>query len=231
MMRCSGCTAVCLSGALLVASGCVTFRGPERLRGNVVAEAKVELTKQAGLSANTFGLLWAAAFAEVPEVVWHISTFDVGIYDITHLPYGDRPPLDMRHFNLPEWTPAVYMHENGEDVRILVQQNSKRIRTLAAFFLDENELTIVRVSGNINKLLEQTTRDELLNDVERMQHLLERIARVRAVLKGADHAQRTNERRIRSVLHQSGWGARTVPEAEHPPDETPASAAGETGPD
>lgn len=146
---------------------CVRFVGPEDVRQELSSQAGVKLKQETGFTVTRSGIWLARKFVDDDEVsLKGIRRVEVGVYEVKGLRRGvDQPAnLDLRH--LDGWEPIVSIHEEGEDVMVLVKQQDEMIRAMLIVVAEEDEWVLVRVRGKLNRILEQAMK-AAFDNVER----------------------------------------------------------------
>jgi len=149
---------------IVLGTSCVRFRGPEDLRKDLSSTAGVELKKEMGVTVTRSGM-WIARKAikwsddddDIPSLKG-VRRVEVGIYRVEGLREGRDERVALGLEDLPGWSPIVRIHEDGEDVFVLVDEDGERIKRMLIVVADQDEWVIVRIKGNLNRILEDAMR-------------------------------------------------------------------------
>jgi hypothetical protein len=147
--------------ALTVSSGCVRFSGPNALKRELSYEAGVELDREFAITITRSGVSLARMFTKEEDVpLKGVRRVSVGVYEVRGLREGVEVErsIDVAAL-LPEMTQIVRVHEDGENVHLLVKHDDReRIRQLVVVVTEADEWVIVRIKGNLNQTVESAMR-------------------------------------------------------------------------
>lgn len=147
-----------IAAALLpLTVSCVRYGGPSNLRRDLSREAGVKLDAHFAITVTRSGVALARMFTDEEEVpLKGVRRVEVGVYEVKGLRRGvdSRQKLSMTSF--PELTPVVRVHEDDEDVFVLVQEDEQQeIRQLVVVVAEDDEWVLVRVRGKLQHTVEQ----------------------------------------------------------------------------
>ncbi len=91
-----------------------------------------------------------------------ISSVDVGVFRVTHAPANIG--LLLPSFAGDGWEPIVRMRSKTENAQVLVREKGGKLRGLMVAALDGEELTLVRLHGDLEPLLEIAVAGGLTRD-------------------------------------------------------------------
>jgi hypothetical protein len=148
----------------LAGTACVRFHGPRDLRRELSESAGVRLEREMGFTVTRSGV-WLArwgmkrAEADMPVSLKGIKRAQVGIYNVGGLARGsdERSPLEIEGL-LDGWQPWVKVHEDGEDVLVMVRERKGSVRGLVVVVAAEEEWVLVRLKGDLEQILEEAIR-------------------------------------------------------------------------
>lgn len=141
----------CLASGL----ACITFRGPEDLRRDLARANGARLDRQTGVTIGRFGMMLAHWFTAEDDVSLEgVRKVQVGVYRVLE-PAGESPG---RLPELPGWRSAVRVHEDGEDVHVLLRQDGEQVHGLLVVVMDRDEWVLVRVRGRLQRIVEEAMR-------------------------------------------------------------------------
>jgi hypothetical protein len=142
--------------AWAAASAACIFHGPEDLRRDLARTAGVDLDRESGITLGRMSLAIARLATDGDEVpLQGLRKVEVGVYEVSA---RDDEDADRAPIVLPEppgWQTVVRLHQEGEDVIVLVEPREEGIRRLLIVVADEQEWILVRVRGRIEGMLEQ----------------------------------------------------------------------------
>jgi len=149
---------------ILVGTSCVRFRGPEDLRKDLSRTAGVELETEMGVTVTRSGM-WIARKAikwsddddDIPSLKG-VRRVEVGIYQVEGLRDGRDAPVALGLSDLPDWSPIVRIQEDGEAVFVLVDEEHEQIKRMLVVVADHDEWVIVRIKGNLTRIIEDAMR-------------------------------------------------------------------------
>jgi hypothetical protein len=199
-----------LCGLGVLSVGCVSLDGPTELHDAVERSWNADLQRSAALSMNTLALILSPLPPEVSRSVWHIRWFHAGVYRIAQNP--DAQPSSaaaltrLRRFSLPGWSRMMYARETPNEIVVLARSANERMTDLALLIHDGQEITIVRLVGNVDRFLEDRSgNDELLASLEAMQTMFNHLGMAQVLMSKTTHAHRDNETHVRTVMKDAGW--------------------------
>jgi len=160
------CLSVCLS-----LSGCLYSSEIAHVRRDIEREfpgssfdREFVLTVGPGFF-NTLG--WIAEHVDdhetrrIGEYMAEIRRVKVGVYRTESLPYeGNLELEELQRFRRNGWQVAAKVRDDDELVWVLYRERYDEVRDIFVLSLDNDELVIVRVEGNLNRLLEKIVADE-----------------------------------------------------------------------
>ncbi len=168
---------------LLVAKAClltgciIPFNGPGDIKRDVQSVTGNDLDMDFGVTVGRSGMAlarWIARKSDEQIPLEGIRKVEIGIYSVVDPTPGDD--LTLASLQWPGWTPVVEVHgrdEGGDvdaaasddggggdsaDLLILFQYDDDQLRRML-LLIEENEeedrLVIIRISGELNQLIEQ----------------------------------------------------------------------------
>ncbi len=163
--------ALCLLlAAALSSAACIGFRGPERIRREISFNSGVELDREMGFTVRRSGM-WLVRMglriAGEDEISLRgVSGIQVGIYQVRGSWSGThhQVPLDPRKFS--EWDPVVRLHEDDEDVLVMIRERKGSVTSMMVVVSDDEELVVVRMKGRLENILEEAMA-EAFDQVDR----------------------------------------------------------------
>jgi len=163
-------TPVLILASGLLSAGCVTLHGPEEIRRDLSARAGVKLGHEFTISVNRGGM-WLARtgmkWAGEDEVdLRGIHHVDVGIYPVEGLRKGFEAPRSIHPDYFEGWEALARVQEEGENVLVLTKEKRGSIRGLLVVVAESDEWVIVRVTGDLDSILEQALA-EAFDEVHR----------------------------------------------------------------
>ena len=150
-----------LSVPLLFSLSCV-LHGPGDLKRELSDSAGVELDKEFGMTLGRTST-WLARkvvkwSGETDISLKGVRKVEIGVYEVK----GLRPGLEARQrlelSDLPDWNPIVHVHDDGEDVFVLIKEREDQIRGLLVVVAEEDEWVLVRIRGKLNQIVEDAMR-------------------------------------------------------------------------
>ncbi|TDI46012.1 MAG: DUF4252 domain-containing protein [Acidobacteria bacterium] len=152
-----------LLGVLLGAPGCVRFTGPDNVSRYLSRAAGVELQQEIGLTVTRSGvwlakkgLKWAD---DVEFSLAGLRRVEIGIYTVRGTRGEARMPLDIQVFPT-EWDPWVRVQDEDGEIFVMVRQGDRPedIRGMLVVVAERNEWVVVRLYGDLDRILEETMR-------------------------------------------------------------------------
>jgi hypothetical protein len=159
-MNGSSRAALCLLlAAILSGTACIGFRGPEQIRKEISFNSGVKLDREMGFTVRRSGM-WLVRMglriAGKDEISLRgVRRIEVGIYQVRGSESGGHieVPLEARSFS--DWDPVVRVHEDDEDVLVMVREKKGSVRNMLVVVSDDEELVIVRMKGRLDDILEE----------------------------------------------------------------------------
>ncbi len=97
----------------------------------------------------------------IGEYLTEIRRVKVGVYRTESLPYeGDLELEELQRFRRNGWQVAAKVRDDDELVWVLYRERYEEVRDVFVLALSEDDLVIIRVEGNLNRLLEKIVADE-----------------------------------------------------------------------
>ncbi len=149
------------AGLLLLAqTACIRYGGPSDLRRDLSREAGVKLDCEFGVTVTRTGIALARLFTDDDEVpLKGVRRVEVGVYRVLGLRGGLDAPRRLELPELADLTPVVRLHEEGEDVFVLVRQDEdEQIRQMVVVAAENDEWVLVRIKGRLTRTFEQAMR-------------------------------------------------------------------------
>lgn len=158
-----------LAAALALASGCGFVVSSADFDDEVRALERRGIAAQPGQSFHIGSLLLSIARsaagtedAESDAVLSAVSSIDVGTFHLT----GERQDLGLvvPCFAGHGWEPIVTLRSRTDHAQILVRESRGRLRGMMLAALDGDELTLVRLRGDLEPLLDAAVAGSLTSD-------------------------------------------------------------------
>ena len=145
-----------LVAGLATGTACI-FRGPSGMRRELSRAAGVELDRQMAFTIGRTGILLARMVTDGDKVPLRgVHKVQVGIYEVKGLRPGFGEQLTLEPPHLPGWENVVRIREEDESVFIMLREEKGKVRGLLVVVAEEDEWVIVRVRGNLQRVLEKT---------------------------------------------------------------------------
>jgi len=111
-----------------------------------------------GLTVKRSGMWlarWGMRIAGEDEISLRgIRRVEVGVYLPLQTKDGSAPSrLDIRDFE--GWSPLVRVHDEDEEVLVMVREKQGEVRDMLVVVSDEDELVVVRMKGRLDRILEE----------------------------------------------------------------------------
>ncbi len=98
----------------------------------------------------------------IGEYLAEISRVKVGVYRTERLPLEGTLQLEeLSRFRESGWDVAAKVRDDTELVWVLYRERYDSVRDMFILSLSDDELVIVRIEGNLNRLLEKVVEDEM----------------------------------------------------------------------
>ncbi len=94
------------------------------------------------------------------EYMRDVSRVKIGVFRSENRAALDAFDADKLHFE-EEWTTAVKTRDDKSRVWVLYREGGKTVRDLYIVVLDDEDLAIARVRGNLNRLLARIMKDHV----------------------------------------------------------------------
>jgi len=148
MLSMVACLATCVS--------CIWFHGPEDLRHDLADTAGVELHRETGVTVGRLGLALARMVTKQDEIpLKGVRKVEVGVYEVTGTRRGVNQARPVRTPEMPGYEPVVRIHDEGEDVFVMIKLEEEQIRRMLVIVAEEDEWVLVRIRGKLNHIFEQ----------------------------------------------------------------------------
>jgi len=150
-------------GALLVAPGCIRLGGPDNVSRHLSREAGVDLQQEMGITVTRSGI-WLAKkglkWADDLDISLDgLRRVEVGIYTVEGTRGDAAEMLDINVFPTA-WQNWVQVQDEGEQVFVMVRPGDEpeQIRGMLVVVAEDEEWVVVRLYGNLDRILEETMR-------------------------------------------------------------------------
>jgi hypothetical protein len=155
----------CLRGLAVLAwvaaagVGCVRLGGPGDVHRDVRAITGERYEKEFGLTVGRTGMAiarWSLRHGDDPDVpsLEGVRKVEIGVYERRPARGPSRGGRDMTAADWPGWFPMVEMHSGPDNVLVLSEEMDLDIRRLMILVEDDEELVIVRLTGELGGFLE-----------------------------------------------------------------------------
>jgi hypothetical protein len=151
--------------SLAMSTACIRWSGPSSLRRDLSREAGVELDAEVAITVTRSGVALARLFTDGDEIpLKGVRRVEVGVYEVKGLREGVDEPRRLTLPDLPGLTPVVRVHEEGEDVFVLVQlDEDEEIRQMVVVVAEDDEWVLVRIKGKLTKSFEKAMQMAFAN--------------------------------------------------------------------
>lgn len=151
--------------ALTTQPGCMPWRGPDDIARVIERGTGERYDRETGLTLGRLSLAVARwASDDEDAMLQGLRKLEVGVYRPTR-DSGAPATLSARSF--PGWTPIAEVRtEPSERLLILADSPDPTIRGLLIVVVEEDELTVVRLRGRLDAILEQAVR-QAFDEVDR----------------------------------------------------------------
>jgi hypothetical protein len=149
----------------LLLTGCFRARALEKIAEDIswqFPEADFHREFSISLGSMAIGLArLACSFSdetrEARQYMTGIKRVQVAVYKVKHLPSVEDAEMPERLSDMidDDWEVVIKTSEPDERVWILYREDGKRVSDMHVTVLDEDELVLLRVSGDLDKLLDQ----------------------------------------------------------------------------
>jgi hypothetical protein len=141
------------------AASCIGFHGPEDLRRDLVQATGVELHRETGVSVGRMGVMLVRWFTPEDEIpLKGVRRVQVGVYEVTDFGDGGYPRGHVDPPELPGWEPVVRVHDDDENVFVMLRQEDDAIRGMLVVVMERDEWVLVRIKGRLEKVVEEAMR-------------------------------------------------------------------------
>ena len=99
-----------------------------------------------------------------------LTKVQVGIYRVESRPESPGE-MELSRVTMAHWEPMVNVKEGDEDVLVLLKRKKGQVREMLVVVNDQDELTIVRMKGRLDQVLEEAAafgQDEARQDGSRI---------------------------------------------------------------
>jgi hypothetical protein len=160
-----------LTAGLLLCSGCLWAPGLERLKDEMTAQMPgAQFDKEVALTLGPMSLALARIalqFVPEPEVrqsrqyLSDIRRVELAVYETEALPSLRKVafPKQLNKLLHEDWEIAAKVIEEDQLVWVLYHESGERIDYLCAVVLDDENLVLVKVKGNLGRLFLKGLRE------------------------------------------------------------------------
>ncbi|MHC4502972.1 MAG: DUF4252 domain-containing protein [Planctomycetota bacterium] len=141
---------------LATCASCITFHGPKDLQRDLVQATGVELERESGVTVGRMGVMLARWFTPEKEIpLKGVRRVQVGVYEVTDFGEGDYGQGSVEPPELPGWETVVRVHEEDENVFVMLHQEEDQIRGMLVVVMERDEWVLVRIKGKLNRTVER----------------------------------------------------------------------------
>lgn len=147
--------------AVALSAGCV-LRGPSGIKDQVEVSSGKTYQREFGMTVGRTGLgiaRWAMRIGDEDEavrVLRGVNKVQVGVYELVDGGNGTGRPARASDFG--PYDPIVQVREDDETVLVLARQDEETIRRLLVVVDSDDELVIVRLRGDLERIIEDAIR-------------------------------------------------------------------------
>jgi len=149
--------------ALIVVPGCIRLGGPDNVSRHLSREAGVDLQQEIGLTVTRSGI-WLAKKSlkwadDVDISLDGLRRVEVGVYTVRGMRGDAAEALDINVFPTG-WDNWVRIQDEGGQVFVMVRPGEEpdEIRGMLVVVAEEEEWVVVRLYGDLDRILEDTMR-------------------------------------------------------------------------
>jgi hypothetical protein len=130
--------------------------GPEDLRHDLASSAGVELHRETGVTVGRLGLAIARLVTKQDEIpLKGVRKVEVGVYEVVGTRRGVERARAVDPPEMPGYEHVVRIHDEGDDVFVMVKFEEEQIRRMLVIVAEEDEWVLVRIRGKLNHIFEQ----------------------------------------------------------------------------
>jgi hypothetical protein len=149
--------------ALGLGTSCLTYRGPRGVREQLESQMGVELDREFGIKLGFLSTKLASGIARMasdePLPLRGISGIGVVTYNLP--PSKDREQRSLRELKLDGWETLLRVRDHGDDATVLARMDGEHIRGLLFVVKDDDEVTIAKIRGRLERMLETAINQSL----------------------------------------------------------------------
>jgi len=146
---------------ILIAAPACSLRGPEGIRRDISRSTGCTYDREFGMTIGRIGLAVARLAMdeddETEALIRGLTKVQVGVYRVESRPQ-DPGDLELGRISMASWEPMMSMKEDDEAVLILLKRKKGKVREMLVVVSEEEELTIVRMKGRLDEMLEEAAR-------------------------------------------------------------------------
>ena len=140
---------------LATSVSCIWFHGPEDLRHDLADAADVELRRETGVTVGRIGLAIARLVTKQDEIpLKGVRKVEVGVYEVVGTRRGVERARPVDSPEMPGYEQVVRIHDEGEDVFVMVKLEEGQVRRMLVIVAEEDEWVLVRIRGKLNHIFE-----------------------------------------------------------------------------
>ncbi len=143
---------------ILMAAPACSLRGPEGIRRDIASSTGCRYDREMGMTLGRIGLAVARMALdeddEEQRILRDLTKLQVGIYRVESRP-ADTGDMELGRISMAHWEPMVNLKEGDEDVLVLLKRKKGRVREMLVVVNERDELTIVRMKGRLDQVLEE----------------------------------------------------------------------------
>ena len=149
--------------ALAFASvGCMTYRGPIGVESAIEKQLGVQLDREFGVKLGWTSTKIMLSFMkddDDEDSVFNCDLDGVGIATFVIPPGARKARLDPKRLGLGDWDTAVHARDADGDVLLVTREKHGKIRELILVVVDEEEVVLGRLKGDLGELVEKMVHD------------------------------------------------------------------------
>jgi hypothetical protein len=147
---------VALAGALILAAcGCFNYRGPRGVEESLEHTLGVELHPEEGIKLGPISTRFVASFVghDEDDFLSDLSRVGIAVFEVG-ASNGQTPrPIQASDLGFRGWSTMLDMHDDGDQVLLLVKPRKGSIREMMLVSVDGDEVVVARLTGNLDHLI------------------------------------------------------------------------------
>jgi hypothetical protein len=139
----------------VLASGCMTYRGPHGVEAALERKLGVELHRELGIKLGPLSTKFAASFVGNDDDfgLKGMTRVGVAVFEVGERNGAAPRPIEPRDLGGSGWTTVLESRDDGDQVLVLVKTRAGSVHEMMFLAVDGDEVVVARLTGRLDELV------------------------------------------------------------------------------